>query len=354
MTRVLFVDDEPNVLEGLRDMLRRDRRRWEMSFVEGGGGAIELLNGEPLDIVVCDMRMPVVDGSHVLEAARALQPSACRVVLSGQTDRESMLRSIRLTHRFLAKPCEPDELRRTIESLGSLDVLLPLAAARDAVGSIVALPVQADVRDEAAEMFASSECSPESVARIAAHDPALTANLLRLGSSAFFGTGTPLATVTAAAAAIGADGIRAPELANAIFDGETAHRPGYPVDLRAFAEHSSAVARRVEALRPGDEAAFAAGLLHDIGKLVLAESQPELLLAFEAEAAERGCELHVVERERRGATHAEIGGVLLGLWGLSPEIVTAVALHADPAAPAGSLAAAIRIAEDEIAAGGPA
>jgi len=345
MTSILFVDDEANVLEGLRDMLRRERRRWKMTFAEGGAAAVHLLAEEEFDVVVCDMRMPVIDGSVVLFEARREQPGACRVVLSGQTDRESMLRSVRLTHRFLAKPCDPNELHSTIESLLALVELLPNEHVRRAVGSITALPSQTDVHETALATVANPECLPADVAAIARLDPAIAANVLRIGNSGFFGAGRPVATVEEATEAIGADALRAPELATALFDGEYERDASYPLDLRATAEHSLRVGDAVAAAVPDDEAAFAVGFLHDIGRLVLAETEPELLREVLAEAEARSCGPHVVERERLGVTDAEMGAYLLGLWGLPEPIVAALADHGCPGEPKGALARAIRAAE---------
>jgi HD-like signal output (HDOD) protein len=345
MTSILFVDDEVHVLESLRDVLRRDRGRWEMTFANGGEAAVSFLVQRRFDMVICDMRMPGTDGSEVLRKARRLQPAACRVVLSGHTEHESMLRSLALTHRFLAKPCDTDELRATIESLARLLELVPDLDAREGVGRITSLPALPDVREEALAAVHDEGCRPETVASVVGRDPALVANLLRLGNSAYFGDGREVASVADAAAAIGLEGLRAAELGTALFDGDHLCGPGYPVDLVEFAAHATTVAVAVAAALPDDEAAYAAGFLHDIGTLVLAESEPDLLAAFEAEASERGCPLHVVEREARGVTHAEIGGLLLGLWGLPERIVDAVACHAAPERSTGRIAAAINLAD---------
>lgn len=62
MKRILFVDDERNVLDGLRRMLRNMRKEWDMAFCQGGEEALDALGGEPFDVVVSDMRMPGMDG----------------------------------------------------------------------------------------------------------------------------------------------------------------------------------------------------------------------------------------------------------------------------------------------------
>ena len=71
MKRILFVDDEPLVLDGLRDLFRKQRREWDMVFAPGGLEGIEALDGGPFDVIVSDMRMPRVDGNAMLQAARS-------------------------------------------------------------------------------------------------------------------------------------------------------------------------------------------------------------------------------------------------------------------------------------------
>ena len=102
--RLLFVDDERELLEGLRDALRRNRTRWEMEFVDDPVAALELLRTYPADVVVSDLRMPTMDGAQMLEQVRALQPGAVRIVLSGQSDADTSMRAMLVAHMALAKP----------------------------------------------------------------------------------------------------------------------------------------------------------------------------------------------------------------------------------------------------------
>src|SRR5688572_14904441 len=106
MRRLLFVDDEQLVLDGLRNMLRAKRRQWDMTFVAGGREAIAELAQREFDVVVSDMRMPYVDGAAVLKQVQVTQPNAVRVILSGHTEMEAALRTIPVAHQFLSKPCD--------------------------------------------------------------------------------------------------------------------------------------------------------------------------------------------------------------------------------------------------------
>jgi DNA-binding NtrC family response regulator len=110
--RILFVDDDNSVLAGIRSVLYRDRRRWDMVFALGGMAALaELCNGQ-FDIVVSDMRMPQVDGAAVLLTVKERSPGTLCVMLSGTEDAQTPN-----ADEMLSKPCSADVLRGVLERL---------------------------------------------------------------------------------------------------------------------------------------------------------------------------------------------------------------------------------------------
>ena len=123
-SKILFVDDEPMVLQGLRRMLRSLAGGWDMTFVESGAEALEQLAATPFDVVVTDMRMPVMKGAELLERVRTLHPRAIRLILSGQSSEETMLASVGPAHQFLAKPCDANRLKDTVRRACALRGLL--------------------------------------------------------------------------------------------------------------------------------------------------------------------------------------------------------------------------------------
>src|SRR4030067_587909 len=108
MIRILFVDDEPNVLSALRRSLRNMREEWEMEFIEGAENALERLKHAAFDVIVSDIRMPGMDGVELLKRVKQLYPAMTRLALSGHADLELALESSTIIHQFLAKPCEPE------------------------------------------------------------------------------------------------------------------------------------------------------------------------------------------------------------------------------------------------------
>ena len=100
MKRILFVDDEPNVLQGLQRVLRPLRHEWEMEFAGGAAQALTCLEKGSFDVVVTDVHMPGMGGPELLEEVKNRYPAAVRIVLSGQSDQETVFRSVGPAHRY--------------------------------------------------------------------------------------------------------------------------------------------------------------------------------------------------------------------------------------------------------------
>ena len=107
MKRLLFVDDEVRILQGLQRQLRVMKDEWQMDFVDSGPKALDFLAANPVDVLVTDMLMPGMDGAQLLAAVMNRHPRTVRLVLSGHADREAVLRLVGPAHQYLSKPCNP-------------------------------------------------------------------------------------------------------------------------------------------------------------------------------------------------------------------------------------------------------
>lgn len=325
--RILFVDDEPRVLDGLRRTMRARRHVWECNFAASGPEAQRVLAEAPHDVVVSDMRMPGMDGAELLRSVSELHPETIRIVLSGQMDDSAALRASRVAHRFLAKPCEGDVLDTTIQRALAVRGLLGSERLRRAVGGIGNLPVLSASAQAIHRIVSDENGTASDVAAIIEKDVAMAAKVLQLVNSAFFGVPRGITQVKQAVSYLGLNTIRNLVIAQSLFsqlagDDDAAQRAEQGHALLA-----SRFAPRLLADPFLAQSAGTAAMLHDIGALVLASRFPVERAAAIAEASHRGVFLHVVERERFGASHAEIGAYLLGLWGLSHEVIEAVAMH---------------------------
>ncbi|MBK7859803.1 MAG: HDOD domain-containing protein [Archangiaceae bacterium] len=320
------------MLDGLRDLLRRHRRRWDMAFVEGGAAALAELNATRADVIVSDMRMSGMDGAQLLCEVKARHPRVARLVLTGHADREAIFRALPVAQQFLSKPADPQVLTAAIDRACELQSMIcdgPLAAR---IGGLDRLPSPPGVYWRITQAMADPNVSIGDLATILQEDPAVTAKLLQLVNSAYFGLPQPVCDLAKAVALLGLELVRALVLSAHVLHALDAAPgvEGFSIDgVQASSLLVAKVARRIAGGGPFAEACFTAGLLHDVGLIVLAVAFPEQL----AELLRSSGEGARLDRERRllGFTHAEAGGYLLGLWGLPNSIVEAVAFHHEPA-----------------------
>lgn len=119
MTSILFVDDDPNILQGLQRMLRPQRHRWDMTFCGSGEDALQALAAKPFDVLVSDMRMPSMSGAQLLAEVQRRSPDTVRIILTGQAEQESLDAIEGVAHRLLSKPCDAALLQATIEEVSA-------------------------------------------------------------------------------------------------------------------------------------------------------------------------------------------------------------------------------------------
>ncbi len=317
-------------------MLRNLRDEWDMSFADGGESALRLMEQQPFDVVVSDMRMPGMNGAQLLTEVMRRWPRTVRIVLSGQSDREMILRSVGPTHQYLAKPCDAEVLKGVVYRACELRDLLSDENLKTLVTRVASLPSLPDLYLQIVEEVQSPDASIQKIGDIIARDVGMTAKLLQLVNSAFFGLRRHVPHPAMAASLLGLDTVKALVLTAQVFSSFESGR------IRAFAldglwRHSvavGAIARKIAAAQNAEpqvvDFALLGGLLHDVGRLILAANLPAEYAQVCSASDGRGALLWQVEREKLGTTHGEVGAYLLGLWGLPDPIVEAVAYHHMP------------------------
>ena len=333
MKRVLFVDDEIRILDGLRRMLRPMRNEWQMDFAPGGQAALDLMAGSPFDVIVSDMRMPGMDGAALLDRVRALYPEVIRIVLSGHTEMATAVRVIPIAHQFLAKPCDEKMLRLAIQRACHLQTLLTDPSVRSLVGSLSDLPALPRTYHALNDALADPDSSLPKISGIVEQDIGISAKILQLANSAFFGNSQPVTSIQSAVGYLGLNTLRCLVLSVEIF---RVFKPKTEVkgfSMEAMQHHARLTASIVAHLplpKHLAEVAFVSSMLHDVGKLILAWKLPEKFAATIRESQEENLPLCKVETRAHGFNHSEIGAYLLGIWGLPYPVVETVAFHHCP------------------------
>lgn len=334
--RLLFVDDEVMVLEGLRRALHGMRKEWEMTFVGSAAAALQALEQQPYDAIVTDMRMPIMDGAQLLEKVKEDHSDVVRMVLSGQSSREAMFRSIAPAHQFLSKPCDPHELALRLGQAFAMRDLLENPALKTVVSGLRSIPSLPTLYEELTAALRLEDTSLARIERIISKDVGMATKVLQLANSAFIGVRGQVSSLLQALSLIGTETVRTLVLSVHVFsqfDGNSEIASYLP----ALWDHSVAVAAVAQGIACSEtrkkamaEESFTAGLLHEVGKVVLLAEMPREYRRIVDSAATDPGGILALERQHLGCTHAQVGAYLMSIWGLPAPLVQAVAFHHSP------------------------
>jgi HD-like signal output (HDOD) protein len=330
--RILFVDDEPNILDGLRRMLRSMRKEYELCFAENAKDALEMMEQNEFDVIVSDMRMPGMDGADLLTVVQEKHPHSIRIMLTGQADEESTLRTIGIVHQFLAKPCDPEKLKVILFRASALHRLMIDGNLKDIISSIDTLPSLPSVYAKLQKKIREPEASLDDIGRIISEDIAMTAKILHLVNSAFFGLYKKVESPARAVKLLGLDTIKALVLISQIFSEMKIPKELFSAQTLWVHSMTVGILAKMIAECETDEKevidnSYVAGVLHDIGKLILVFKMEPYYREAVSLAQREHISLRQAEKKIFKATHCDMGAYLIGLWGFQGDIVEAIGFH---------------------------
>ncbi len=334
--RVLFVDDEQSVLDTMRRLLMVEKVDWQCEFSPSAAMALRLFEDKPYDVVISDLRMPYMDGARLLHEIQRRWPQTLRVVCSGHMESTSMLTSVKSAHRYLVKPCKGSQVADVVNNLAKMRFLLKKEPMRKLVNSMDNIPVLPDVYGRVMAEVRKDEPSLKRIGGIIAEDVAMSAAILRLVNSPFFGLRNEIRHPEQAVPLLGLDIIRSSLLFNHLFTTlDISCCPEF--DMSALWTHCLKTARIARCIAEYEglavemvEQCFAAGMLHDMGKLVLVTNFPDVYAAILGRCKADNITVYDCEMDRFGVAHGEVGAYLLGLWGMPEYQIRALACHHAP------------------------
>lgn len=336
MKRVLFVDDDPLILSGLKRVLRKYRDDWKAEYARSGKLALSFLQACPIDAIVADMRMPDMDGAELLAIVRDDFPHVIRVMLSGQSDPEGIRRAALVAHQYFSKPCDPSELLTALTRSCRLREQISNTQLRDAISRSASLPFVKETHRNLLNELNSGDASIDRIAKLVAADIGLSTKLLQLVNSSFFGRSFHIEGVQQAASMLGLSVLKPTILSFALLE-ESSTPETQLFSLEEFTRHSlrvgslsRTIAKDLRMPKQVIDDAHVAGVLHGVGKLVLAVELGTEYDAILQVAETESISLPEAENKALGTTHAELGAMLLGLWGLPDPIVDSVLYHHSP------------------------
>lgn len=325
----MFVDDDVQILDGIRRSMHSMRSQWQMLFCNDPATALQDLCNEPVDVVVSDMRMPVMDGSAFLAEVKRLYPQSIRILLSGHAESDSIIRATRSAHRYLSKPCDAPMLQAAIARTANLKAVLNDTRLAALVGGVDALPTPPKTYSELVECIRDPNSAIADAARIIRQDVAMTAKVLKLANSGFFGIREPVQSIDRAVAFVGMEAMSALVLGQELFNTKNpVTLPGF--SLENLGRHSFECAAWARAVAIDQQcsprmadAAFLCGVLHDVGRLVFA-TRPAPPTPTEQQSWSSETVMNMKTH------HARVGGYLLGLWGFPEAVMEAIVWHHTP------------------------
>lgn len=331
-SRVLFVDDDP-LLRQAYEGYAPELRDYEISTAESGEAGVKLLQERVYDVVVSDLCMPRMDGMQFLAHVVRSQPDSARIIISGYADRLKVAQCLFVGHRYFNKPCDSQSLLRLLERLASFRSIISNQKVRRVIGGLGSLPGPPDTYIKLTEVLNSPYSSLNDVAAVVEQDASVTAKLLQIVNSAHFGMARKIVSPTEAVQMVGVEVVRGLVLGLQAFSVYKSH-PSKKAPPANLWDHSlrSALGARLLAQTEGlshdaCEQSFLAGLLHDVGKLVLIANVPEEYEEITTFAKTYRVSLMESENRRFGATHSQIGAYLLALWGIQDEVIRIVEHH---------------------------
>ncbi len=332
MKSLLFVDDDPNLLSGLKRGLHSLRNQWQMFYADSGKEALKLLETTAVDVVVSDYRMPEMNGYVFLQEVRRQDPEIIRIMLTGQPDRETYAKSINLCHYFLWKPLDISAFIQLLDRLMKLDNILSNEQLQRLINGLTTLPTLPGTYHQLVALLDNAEADVKHLVNLIRDDAVLTLQILKLVNSSAIGLVRHISDLQEAVNYLGLNTLRSLVLAHHIFSSFSAEQT-QEFKLEDLWKHSCTTARIAEALVQNHKDNYIAahasfgGLLHDIGKLVLTYCLPEA--ARDISRIQLADNLSNVEAEIQviGTTHAAVGAYLANLWGLPHPVVEAIYLH---------------------------
>ncbi len=336
MRRILFVDDSPKEIKWLKKMLHPMRHEWEMKFAVNGEEALCFMAKFPFDVIVSDTHMPGISGVELLDTVKKRYSRTVRIIHSEHSDKEMLLRSVKSAHQFLMKPCNAETMKYTIERACKLRDLLRNETLKEIITGIHRLPSLPRLYNSIVAELYSKDTSLKKVGRIISQDVSMSAKILQMVNSAFFGLPQKIVNPHHAVVFLGKDTLKALVLSIHVFSSfaEDAELHGFSlVRMWRHSLRTSKLARNIAHAEMADEKVVEeetiAGMLHDIGKLVLLKV-PVLYNEITELAKMTGYDLTETEYVVMKTSHAELGAYLLGLWGIPDNVVEAVAFHHNP------------------------
>ena len=333
---IFFIDDEEDMLLSLKRMLKSKKDSWNMKFLKNPQKALELMKDQPADIIITDYQMDEMNGLDLLKEVKKRYPQTGRIVLSGETDQEIIMKTISIAHQYISKPANPVKLKELIARTSAMQNILKDKGLRKNISKMDSLPSIPSIYRKILKELNAPISSTKKIGEIISKDPSMTSKIIQVVNSGFFYLQTTVSKAEDAVVLLGVDTVRALVLHLEIFSKMKLHSSlkNFQKHLHSHAVETATLSKQLiesESIfgSKADEA-FMAGLLHDSGKLVLAANFPKKYKKVIKNVAKNNSSFSVEEKEILGISHEIAGAFLMGSWGLPLGIIEGILYHHTP------------------------
>jgi len=334
--RILFVGEDPELWEDLRNHHLSGEAEWDYAFAKSGLQALNSLAQSPCDAVVADLQMPGMNGAQLLDEVMQRNPGTLRFIRAGMADQQAAMKCVGTAHQYLVKPSDSTTVRSALSRAFSLESWLPGEKVQKLISQMRKLPSPPNLYFQIVAELQSPDSSLDKVGALISQDLVLSAKMLQVVNSAVFGLQMQVVKPADAVLYLGMETTKSLVLLAHTFSYfDKVKTAEFSVDR--LWRHSVATGKFAEQIARAEGASievtgqsFTAGMLHDIGKLLLAANLPSEFKELLGRAKAENLTLNEAETAALGVAHGELGACLLGIWGLPTAIVEAVALHHRP------------------------
>jgi HD-like signal output (HDOD) protein len=328
--RNLLVVGAAGCLETLaQQRLAEGSQAWRIARARDAAGAWSLLEARPFDAVAVELNLAGRGGDTLLAELDSLEPRPARMVVTPAAHYDDASVAAIAT---LPAGAPAELFEAMAERSLALHRLFESAELNALVAQLDDLPAMPATYLKLREASSSPDTGMKDLADIIESDPVLSAKALQLVNSAFFGLRQRVSTIHRAVTFLGASVLKALALAATTFSVfERAPVSGFSLDgIQNYSIRVARLAQRLLDDRVAADEAFTAALIQDIGKIMFAFHFGRPYTELAQQAATEGLPLEDLECERFGASHHEVGALLLRRWGIPFSIVESVAFHHRP------------------------
>jgi len=328
--KILFVDDEDQILKSLRRIFFKSE--YNCFFASSGKKALVYLKEYNMDLIISDIRMPVMNGFELLEKVKKHYPNVIRMVLSGYSDHSDVITAIEknLAKVYLYKPWDNKELRYIISSVFELEDTIQDKGLFELFNNLESLPTVPQLYKKINEMLENNE-SIDKIRLEIEKDQSLASMILKVANSAFYAAKT--GSIKQAILYIGLINVKNIVISNTIFNNMDIS------DIEKLWKHAALTNKMAGfiyskvLLKKLPPEYSAAGLLHDIGRVVIMnyfeEHHKKIDILNNGNIVDVDRRLNY-EKKLLGFNHEMIGGYLLNWWEIPLPIVETALYHHEP------------------------